>query len=434
MSGSLASDQSRPNQSSSGSNLSDRLSEGGAPEQSMLGVSRVLDAMRRNLERPLASYQLLLGTSGLLLGLGLIMVLSASSVWSQEYTASHDMFAVFKKQLAFAALGLVGAWLGARLPLAFLRKLITPVLVVVVGLIIATYSPLGMTINGNRNWLHLGPGLQVQPSEFAKLAIVLWIANLYARRPPKTAKDMIFPMTVVTAAVAGLVVFQDDLGTALVLFAIIAGMLWIVGLPGKYMGAVISLLTVVCIYFVATAPHRVARLMLAWNPSADPEHTGYQAIHGFMGFARGGFWGVGLGGSRQKWGSLPEAHTDFILAVIGEELGLFGSLVVLLLFAFFAVAGIRVAMRTNDAFVRYTAAGIVIGILAQAMINIGMVLGLLPVVGIPLPLISAGGSSLFATLVACGILLNCATTEPGARRALEANRERRRRRAAARKR
>jgi cell division protein FtsW len=153
-----------------------------------------------------------------------------------------------------------------------------------------------------------------------------------------------------------------------------------------------------------------------------------------MGFARGGFWGVGLGGSRQKWGSLPEAHTDFILAIIGEELGLFGSLVVLLLFALFAVAGIRVAMRTKDPFVRYAAAGIVIWILSQAMINMGMVLGLLPVVGIPLPLISAGGSSLFATLVACGILLNCATTEPGARVALDASRARRRRQAAARKR
>jgi len=387
--------------------------------------------MRRTLERPLASYQLLLGTSGLLLGLGLIMVLSASSVWAQE--RHLGMFYVFERQVLFAVLGLAGAWLATRLPLTVIRRLITPVLVIVVGLIVATYTPLGRTINGNRNWLDIGP-IQMQPSEFAKLAIVLWIANLYATKPLKTAKDMIFPMTAVTVCVAGLVVGQDDLGTALVLFAIIAGMLWVVGLPGKYMGAVVSLLSVVCIYFVATAPHRVARLLAAWNPASDPEHTGYQTIHGFMGFARGGFWGVGLGGSRQKWGSLPEAHTDFILAVIGEELGLFGSLVVLLLFALFAYAGIRVAMRTNDAFVRYATAGVVIWILSQAMINIGMVLGLLPVVGIPLPLISAGGSSLFATLVACGILLNCATTEPGARQALEVNRERRRRRAAARKR
>ncbi len=392
------------------------------------------ELIRRTLERPLASYQLILGTSGLLLGLGLIMVLSASSVWSQQVLESNDMFGVFKKQFVFALLGLAGGLVAARLPLPVLRQLITPVLLIIVGLILATYSPMGMEINGNRNWLELGPGLQVQPSEFAKLAVVLWIANLYARRPPKSARQMILPMVPVTATVAGLVVFQDDLGTALVLFAVIVGMLWVTGLPARYMGVVLSLLGVVCIYFVATAPHRVARLLTFLDPASDPDKTGYQTIHAFMGFARGGFWGVGLGGSRQKWGSLPEAHTDFILAIIGEELGLFGSLVVLLLFALFAVAGIRVAMRTQDAFVRYAAAGIVIWILAQTMINMGMVLGLLPVIGIPLPLMSAGGSSLFATLVACGILLNCATTEPGARAALDASRARRRRRAAARKR
>lgn len=415
-----------------------------APEQSGTGQpgletptrsgGHLLELIRGTLERPLASYQLILGTSGLLLGLGLIMVLSASSVWSQQVLESNDMFGVFKKQFVFALLGLAGAFVATRLPLSVLRRLITPVLVIIIALILATYSPLGMEINGNRNWLRLGPGLQVQPSEFAKLAVVLWIANLYARRPPMSPRQMILPMVPVTAAVAALVVGQDDLGTALVLFAVIVGMLWVAGLPARYMGVVLAGLGVVCIYFVATAPHRVARLLTFLDPSSDPDKTGYQAIHAFMGFARGGFWGVGLGGSRQKWGSLPEAHTDFILAIIGEELGLFGSLVVLVLFALFAVAGIRVAMRTKDAFVRYAAAGIVIWILSQAMINMGMVLGLLPVVGIPLPLISAGGSSLFATLVACGILLNCATTEPGARAALDASRARRRRRAAARKR
>lgn len=410
-----------------------------APEQPGLDAptragAHLFELVRRTLERPLASYQLILGTSGLLLGLGLIMVLSASSVWSQEQLDSHDMFGVFKKQFVFALLGLVGAYLAARLPLSVLRRLVTPVLIIIVAMILATFSPLGMEINGNRNWLSLGPGLQVQPSEFAKLAVVLWIANLYARRPPDTARQMILPMVPVTAVVAGLVVGQEDLGTALVLFAVIVGMLWVSGLPARLMGAVLAAMAVISVYFVAIASHRVARLLNFWNPEADPDGTGYQGIHALMGFARGGFWGVGLGGSRQKWGSLPEAHTDFILAIIGEELGLFGSLVVLVLFALFAVAGIRVAMRTKDAFVRYAAAGIVIWILSQAMINMGMVLGLLPVIGIPLPLISAGGSSLFATLVACGILLNCATTEPGARVALDASRARRRRQAAARKR
>jgi cell division protein FtsW len=146
-----------------------------------------------------------------------------------------------------------------------------------------------------------------------------------------------------------------------------------------------------------------------------------------MALARGGFWGVGLGGSRQKWGALPEAHTDFILAVIGEELGLLGTLVVLALFVVLGFAGIRIAMRTREPFVRYAASGITIWLLIQATINIGMVLGLLPVIGIPLPLISYGGSSLLVTLVALGILLNCAKTEPGAKRALAAGRASRKR-------
>lgn len=398
------------------------------------GRASLLDSMRRTLQRPLASYQLVLGTSGLLLGLGLIMVLSASSVWSY-YQADGNQFATFEKQLAFACLGLVGAWIATRLPLSVLARMATPALVVTVGLIGATFLPgVGVSVNGNQNWLPMPLGLSLQPSEFAKLAVVLWIANLYAGRKLTTTKSIFIPMVPVAGAVAMLVVFQNDLGTALVLFAIVAGMLWIVGLPARYMTAAMSGLGVLLVFFVATNPERVNRLLNVFNPAADPQGTGYQAVHSFMGFARGGFWGVGLGGSRQKWGSLPEAHTDFILAVVGEELGLFGSLVILGLFLLFAVAGIRIATRTTDPFARYTASGIVIWIMAQATINIGMVLGLLPVIGIPLPLISYGGSSLLVTLVACGVLLNCATTEPAAWQALQAARARRRRRTAARKR
>lgn len=395
--------------------------------------TQLLDSIRRTLQRPLASYQLVLGTSGLLLGLGLIMVLSASSVWSHYQAGSQ--YATFEKQLAFAVLGLIGAWFAARIPLTVLRRMATPGLVVVVLLILATFVPgVGVSVNGNQNWLPMPLGLSLQPSEFAKLAVALWIAHLYAGRKLKTTKSIFVPMVPIAGSVAMLVVLQKDLGTALVLFALVAGMLWIAGLPARYMAAAMSGLGVLLVFFVATNPERVNRLLNVFNPAADPEGTGYQAVHSFMGFARGGFWGVGLGGSRQKWGSLPEAHTDFILAVVGEELGLFGSLVILVLFLLFAVAGFRIATRTTDPFARYTASGIVIWVMAQAAINIGMVLGLLPVIGIPLPLISYGGSSLLVTLVACGVLLNCATTEPAARQALDAARARRRRRSAARKR
>ncbi len=163
-------------------------------------------------------------------------------------------------------------------------------------------------------------------------------------------------------------------------------MLWVAGLPARQMGAILAGLFVLLVIAVATSPHRVARLLNFTDPQSDSDSAGLQAIHGMMALARGGFWGVGLGGSRQKWGSLPEAHTDFILAVIGEELGLLGTFVVLTLLVVLAFAGIRIASRTKDPFVRYTAAGITIWIMIQSIINIGMVLGLLPVIGIPLPL------------------------------------------------
>ncbi|MBP2392334.1 putative lipid II flippase FtsW [Aeromicrobium fastidiosum] len=389
------------------------------------------EAVRRTLERPLASYQLVLGTSALLLGIGLVMVLSASSIFALVNYGSS--FSIVIRQLIFAVIGVTGAVIASRMPLPLMRRLIRPALLVSVALIGATFIPgVGITVNGNRNWLPLFGGFQLQPSEFAKLALVLWIADLYARRQKYlgTPRYVLTPMVPVAGSVAMLVVLQHDLGTAVVIFAVIVGMLWIAGLPRRHMGGILAVLFVGLVVAVANSPHRVARMLNFTNPQADPDSAGFQAIHGMMALARGGFWGVGLGGSRQKWGSLPEAHTDFILAVIGEELGLLGTLVVLALFIVLGFAGIRIAMRTRDPFVRYGAAGITIWLLIQAVINIGMVLGMLPVIGIPLPLISYGGSSLLVTLVSLGVLLNFATTEPGAKRALAAGRTSRKRAAA----
>lgn len=393
-------------------------------------ASGSLQTVRTLLDRPLASYQLVLGTTGLLLGLGLIMVLSASSV--EALTIYGNSFAIFMRQAVFAAIGVVGFLVALRMPLAQLRRFAWFGLLGVVVLIGVTFTPLGMEVNGNRNWIPLFAGFNLQPSEFAKLALVVWIADLYARRHRYlgTARYVITPMAPIASAVALLIVAQKDLGTAVILFAIIAGMLWVAGLPAKPMLAIGAGLLVVLLFFVATAQHRVERFTSFLNPMADPEDSGYQAIKAMMGFARGGFWGLGLGSSRQKWGALPEAHTDFILAVIGEELGLAGSLVVIALFALLAYAAFRIAHRARDRFARYLAAGIGIWITAQAIINIGMVLGLMPVIGVPLPLISYGGSSMIATLTALGLLANCATTEPGASRALAAHRRARSKRAA----
>ncbi|MEH3034200.1 MAG: putative lipid II flippase FtsW [Aeromicrobium erythreum] len=399
------------------------------------GRAPLLETLRRTLDRPLASYQLVLGTTGLLLGLGLIMVLSASSVLAFELYGNS--FAIVLRQLIFAGLGLAGAYVASRVPLRLVRRLAGPALLVSIALIGITFVPgVGVEVNGNRNWLPVFGGFQLQPSEFAKLALVLWVADHYARAGTalRNPKRILWPMGLMAGLVAALVIAQHDLGTASVLFVIIIGMAFVAGLPARWMGGVLAFFAVVSVFFVATAPHRLARLFSFLNPMADPENAGYQMVHSLMGFASGGFWGVGLGGSRQKWGTLPEAHTDFILAIVGEELGLAGSVVVLVLFAFLCVAGIRIATRTTDPFVRYAAAGLTIWIIGQAMINVGMVLGLLPVIGIPLPLVSYGGSSLLVTLVAAGLLLNFATTEPGAQRALAAARSRRVRRAAARRR
>ena len=381
----------------------------------------IVENTRRLLERPLASYQLVLGSAALLLGLGLIMVLSASSVYARM--ADGSSYSIFVRQAMFAVLGLIGAYVAARMPLATMRRLVWPVLIVSVGLVVATFV-VGVEIRGNKNWIPLFGGFLLQPSEFAKLAVVLGIGQWFASRPRALASPrlILLPMVPVAMGITMLIVAQRDLGTALVLFAVIVGMLFVVGLPARQMSAVGAGVFAVLILFVATAPHRVARLLNFTNPLADPDNAGYQSIHASMALARGGFWGVGLGGSRQKWGALPEAHTDFILAVMGEELGLLGTVVVLLLFLVLAVAGIRIASRARDPFARYVAAGITLWIVAQTAINVGMVLGLLPVIGIPLPLMSYGGSSLLVTLVAMGVLLNCATTEPGARRALEVSR------------
>ncbi len=371
------------------------------------------------LQRPLASYHIVLGTTAILIGLGLIMVLSASSVNSLR--VNGNSYAVFIRQLAFMVLGTGVMVVAVRMPLDLVRKFSGLFLILVVVLIGVSFTPLGIEVNGNRNWLPLVGGVRLQPSEFAKLALVIWMAHMFAVRHKriKTIMDMIMPIGVFAIGVSGLVVVQKDLGTALILFAITLGMLWVAGLPMKAVIVSVTLLAVVMAFFVWSAPHRIARLTSFWDPMADPEGSGYQVVKAMMGFARGGFWGLGLGNSRQKWGALPEAHTDFILAIIGEELGLMGGLVVLALFVLLGYAGYRIVVRSKDRFARYLAAGITLWLMTQAVVNIAMVLKLLPVIGVPLPLISYGGSSLLVTMAALGLLANCAKTEPGAARALK---------------
>jgi cell division protein FtsW len=387
-------------------------------------VGARVQGLHHALDRPLTSYYLLLGASTLLLTIGLIMVLSASSVYSYEnYGSSYH---VFLKQLTWVGLAIPCALVAAVLPRRLLRALAWPALIGSALLVALTQTSLGFEVNGNRNWLALGP-LQLQPSELAKLALILWSADLFARKERLLGdwKHTLIPMIPVSGLVTLLVVRQGDLGTALVLFAIILGMLWVVGAPGRLFAGALLCVGALALWLASTSAERLQRLTNFVDPFKDYENAGWQPAHGLFAMSSGGWFGKGISASQQKWGSLPEAHTDFIFAVLGEELGLVGTLLVLALFLTIAYAGIRVAVRTPDPFPRYMAAGITIWLMAQMMINVGMVLTLLPVIGLPLPLVSYGGSALLPSLVALGLLVSFARREPGAQAALRARRRRR---------
>lgn len=389
------------------------------------GVRNWIATMRRHLDRPLTPYYLLLGATALLLAIGLVMVLSASSVDGFKNHDNSYFWAL--KQAMWVVVALPCAWFATRLPLRVLRVAAWPGLVLAVVLLALTQTGLGVEVNGNKNWLGVGP-FQVQPSEVAKFAMVLWCADVYARKDKLLGhwRHLIIPVVPIAGVITALVLVGGDLGTALVLIAITLGMLWVVGVPGRMFFFAASLASVVVLFLAASSPERMERLTKFTNPFSDFENSGWQAGHGILGMASGGLFGKGIGASQQKWGTLPEAHTDFIFAVLGEELGLVGTLLVLGLFLVIAYAGLRVAMEAENLFVRYACAGIVFWLTAHTIINIGMVLALLPVIGIPLPLVSYGGSSLVPELVALGLVIGFARSSPNAAGELKRRRNARR--------
>jgi cell division protein FtsW len=283
---------------------------------------------------------------------------------------------------------------------------------------------LGVSVNGATRWVALGGPFTVQPSEFAKLGLVLWGADLLARKHRLKTLDsyrrIMIPLLPVTLVVLALIEKEHDLGTLLVVLTIVLSLLWVIGAPMRLFGFLVSVVIAGVTYLAISQPYRLQRLVNFGNPFKDLHNTGWQAGQGIYALGAGGWFGVGLGGSRQKWGYLPEAHTDFIFAIIGEELGLVGTLAVLILFAVLAYAGIRVAQRSRDMFSRLAASAIVAWLLVQALVNIGAVIGVLPITGIPLPLISAGGSALLPTMFALGMLMSLARREPSAAAALAA--------------
>jgi cell division protein FtsW len=383
----------------------------------------VTGPLREFLDRPLTSYYLVLGASALLLALGLIMVMSASSIYSLE--TYHNSYYVFLRQLLWVGIALPMALVAAKLPHRVLRYFSWPAVLIALGLVGLTLSPLGVTVNANTNWIGVG-GIQVQPSEFAKLALVLWSADIYARKEALLSdwRHAVVPVIPMALLMTGVVLVGRDLGTALIFLAIIFGMLYVAGAPFKLFLTLITGGGLLVTALAVQNPERMSRLMSFSNPFAYYQDAGWQAAHGILAMSSGGIFGKGISASQQKWGNLPEAHTDFIFAVLGEELGMMGTLLVLALFLVIAYVGLRIAMRSPDPFVRFLSAGITIWLVVQMMVNVGMVLALLPVIGVPLPLVSYGGSSLVPSLVALGLLISMARSEPGAAAALKTRKHR----------
>ncbi|CAM5568206.1 putative lipid II flippase FtsW [Streptomyces abikoensis] len=394
----------------------------GPPRGSLLGGLRQLHRRaRRAWDRPLTAYYLVMGGSLLITVLGLVMVYSASQIKALQNGLPPTFF--FRKQLLAAAIGTVMLLVAARMPVRLLRVFAYPALAGSLFLLCLVQVPgIGRTINGNTNWISLGGPFQLQPSEFAKLALVLWGADLLARKQSKKLliqwKHLLVPLVPVTFVLLGLIMLGGDMGTTVVLTTVLLGLLWVAGAPTRLFAGVFGVTAVLAVLFIKTSANRMSRLACIGATDPGDHDQCWQAVHGIYALANGGWFGAGLGASVEKWGELPEPHTDFIFAITGEELGLAGTLSVLALFAALGYAGIRVAGRTEDPFVRYAAGGVTTWITAQAVVNIGAVLGLLPIAGVPLPLFSYGGSALLPTMFAIGLLIAFARDEPGARAAL----------------
>jgi cell division protein FtsW len=366
------------------------------------------------MDHPLFTYRLVIATVGVLVFIGLLMVISSSQVIGA--VQMDDPYYFGKRQIFFAGLGLIGGLGLSMLPENAVRGLARPALLLGIVLLVLTLTPLGVQIAGNRNWLAFGADwTQFQPSEFAKVALIVWGADdLSRRRKQLTDLRQWLPYVGITFTLVGLVVFQKDQGTAMIMAAIVMLIMVAAGAPWRLLAVIAAGVAGLGALMVALQPNRMGRIWAFLNPDLDPLGLNMQARRGIYALASGGWFGQGLGASRQKWGLLSEAHTDYIFAIIGEELGAVGALTVIALFAVLAFAGIRIARRSTSVFSRLIAIGVVTWFSVQAFANIAVAVRLFPVMGVTLPMVSYGGSSLMANLFAAGLLAGCARREPQA--------------------
>ena len=373
--------------------------------------------------RPELPYFLIIWSTVFLCALGLTMVLSASTVKSLQ--ESGNTYSIFIRQFFFLILGAMATYWAYRVQGGIWQRIAKISLSISIVILLLPFIPnLGKNINGNRNWIEI-LGFTLQPSEFAKFGLILWCAlqlrNIDVSTKGKNPFIAILPGLVI---IEGLILMERDLGTALLILLIFAGILFTTGAPIKHFIIVAALGVIVGGATIISSSYRVSRFGALFNPFDERYYkfSGWQPAHSIMGLASGGLWGSGLGGSKQKWANLAEAHTDFIFSVIGEELGLLGTLLVLALYAALIYAMLRVALKTKDSFSRYATAGVACWFIVQVGVNIGSVTSIIPVIGVTLPLISYGGSSLLANLLAIGYVLGVARRTPEISDGIKANR------------
>ncbi|MBV9352094.1 MAG: putative lipid II flippase FtsW [Mycobacterium sp.] len=375
------------------------------------------------LDRPMTSFHLIIAVAALLTTLGLIMVLSASGV--RSYDDDGSAWIIFARQVLWTVIGLIGCYFALRVPVRFMRRgAFTGFAVTVIMLVLVLVPGIGKEAHGSRGWFVVA-GFSMQPSELAKIAFAIWGAHLLAARRMERAslREMLIPLLPAAVIALALIVAQPDLGQTVSLGIILLGLLWYAGLPLRvFLSSLIAVIISAAILAVSEG-YRSDRVRSWLNPGQDPQDSGYQARQAKFALANGGIFGHGLGQGTAKWNYLPNAHNDFIFAVIGEELGFVGAFGLLALFGLFAYTGMRIARRSADPFLRLLTATTTLWVLGQVFINVGYVIGLLPVTGLQLPLISAGGTSTATTLLMIGMIASAARHEPEAVAALRAGRD-----------
>jgi cell division protein FtsW len=350
-------------------------------------------------------YHLLVLVTLGLVAFGLVMVYSASS--ARAMLAAGDPAYYLKRQALYALVGLAALAVLSRVDFRALRFAAAPLLGVSFVLLLAVLA-LGAEVNGARRWLSTGV-IDFQPSELAKLGLALWVAAFLARRPaPCTLSELLRPLGLVVGLAAGLILVEPDLGTAIAIAVMVTGMLVVAGTPSRVLAGGAGIAVTILLAAIWLEPYRRTRFLSFLDPWQDPDGAGFQSVQAMIALGSGGFLGVGLGESVQKVYYLPEASTDMIFAIVGEELGLLGSIGVIAAFALFGYAGFNIALRCREPFGKSLATGLTALVCGQAAVNMGAVLGLLPLTGIPLPFVSYGGSSLVIGLASVGVLLNIA--------------------------